>query len=298
MAVVCVILAIVAIVGLGMAVYYKQQIKSIVRQLSFLNRHETNMMLTGDYGTGCVADLIEELNTMIEQTAALRKESADSGMHIKDTIINLSHDIRTPLTSLDGYFQLLLRSGQPDEQQQYAAIINNRLLSLKEMLDELFTYAKLTNKSYEIEMATCHIKEILLSVIFGFYEDFTHSGIEPQIDLPESDIVVLANEAALRRVFQNILKNSMEHGKEKISVQSNLSDNNIQICFKNDYISSNAIDAEKVFDRFYKADDARSKTSTGLGLSIAKELVLRMNGSISAAIQDDIFTIEISFPTV
>lgn len=296
MAVVCIILAVVAIIGLGMAAYYRQQIKSIVRQLSFLNRHETNMMITGDYGTGCVADLIEELNTMLDRITALRKASADSEMHIKDTIINLSHDIRTPLTSLDGYFQLLLRSKQPDEQQQYTTIINNRLLSLKEMLDELFTYAKLTNKSYEIELTTCHIKEILLSVIFSFYEDLKHSGIEPQIDLPERDIVILANEAALRRIFQNILKNGLEHGKEKISVQSVLSDHNIEICFQNDYITSNPIDAERVFDRFYKADDARSKASTGLGLSIVKELVLRMNGSISAANQDDIFTIKVSFP--
>lgn len=296
MAVVCIILAVAAMIGSGMAAYYRQQIKSIVRQLSFLNCHETNMMITGDYGTGCVADLIGELNTMIDCTAALRKAGADSERHMKDTIMNLSHDIRTPLTSLDGYFQLLLRSEQPAEQQQYAAIINNRLLSLKEILDELFTYAKLTNKSYEIELTACHIKEILLSVIFSFYEDFKHSGIEPQIDLPQRDIVIFANEAALRRVFQNILKNGLEHGKEKISVQSVLSGHNIEICFRNDYRSSTPIDAGRVFDRFYKADDARSRTSTGLGLPIAKELVHRMNGSISAAARNDIFTIKVSFP--
>lgn len=293
---VCIVFAIAAIIGFGMAVHYRQQIKSITEQLSFLNQHETNMIITGAYGTGCVTDLIEQLNTMIDQTAALRKESADSELCIKDTIINLSHDIRTPLTSLEGYFQLFQRSEQPEEQQQYAAIINSRLLSLKEMLDELFTYAKLTNKTYDFELAPCHIKEILFRVVFSFYEDFKRGGMEPRIDIPEDDIIVLANEAALGRIFQNILKNSLEHGKKKISIQSVTEGSEVRFRFINDYIPTNPIDTEKIFDRFYKADDARSKASTGLGLSIAKELVLRMNGSISGTVCDDTFIIEISFP--
>lgn len=298
MAVVCILLAAAAVVGTGMAACYRRQIKSIAGQLSFLNHHETNMRITGDYGTGCAAALIEELNTMLDHAAALQKESADSEARMKDTIINLSHDIRTPLTSLDGYFQLLLRSGQPDEQQRYAAIISDRLQSLKELLDELFTYARLTGKSYEMELTACRIKEILLNVLFSFYEDFKRSGIEPEIDLLESDVVLMANEAALRRVFQNILKNGLVHGKEKISVRSALNGHNMEFCFQNDCAASSPIDAERVFDRFYKADDARSRASTGLGLSIAKELVLRMKGSISASVQDNIFTIKISFPAL
>ncbi len=297
MSVVCIMLGLAATFGFGVAAYYWQQIKSIEGQLAFLNCHETNMMITGDYGTGCVAGLIEQLNIMIAKTAALRKKSADNEAHIKDTIINLSHDIRTPLTSLGGYFQLLLKSEQADEQRQYAEIINNRLISLKEILDELFTYAKISNESYEIEMVPCHIKEILLSVIFSFYNDFKHKGIEPQIDIPEDDMVVLSNEAALRRIFQNILKNSIEHGKSRLSIALAVSDDKVHICFENDYLASEPIDAKKVFDRFYKADGTRNRTSTGLGLSIAKELVQRLDGSIASDVQNDDFTISIIFQT-
>lgn len=294
MAVACIILVVIAILGIGLSFYYRHQIKNVKSQISFLNQHETNMLITSDQKSGCVADLTDELNTLIEQTAALRKEIADSESHLKDTIINLSHDIRTPLTSMDGYFQLLLKSDDPEERQQYAAVISDRLSSLKEMLDELFTYAKLTNKAYEVELSPCAVNEILLSVLFSFYKDIKQRGIEPLVNVPEQDIFIQGNEPALRRIFQNILKNCIEHGNNQLSVRLINSSDMVQIYFENDYQMQEPIDANKVFDRFYKADGARSKTSTGLGLSIAKELVERLNGSITGNVKNDIFTITIT----
>ena len=295
MAVACIILVVIAILGIGLSFYYRHQIKNVKSQISFLNQHETNMLITSDQKSGCVADLTDELNTLIEQTAALRKEIADSESHLKDTIINLSHDIRTPLTSMDGYFQLLLKSDDPEERQQYAAVISDRLSSLKEMLDELFTYAKLTNKAYEVELSPCAVNEILLSVLFSFYKDIKQRGIEPLVNVPEQDIFIQGNEPALRRIFQNILKNCIEHGNNQLSVRLINTADTVQIYFENDYQTQEPIVANKVFDRFYKADGARSKTSTGLGLSIAKELVERLNGSITGNVKNDIFTITITF---
>ncbi len=295
MAVACIILVVIAIWGIGLSFYYRHQIKNVKSQISFLNQHETNMLITSDQKSGCVADLTDELNTLIEQTAALRKEIADSESHLKDTIINLSHDIRTPLTSMDGYFQLLLKSDDPEERQQYAAVISDRLSSLKEMLDELFTYAKLTNRAYEVELSPCAVNEILLSVLFSFYKDIKQRGIEPLVNVPEQDIFIQGNVPALRRIFQNILKNCVEHGNNQLSVRLINSSDMVRIYFENDYQTQKPIDGSKVFDRFYKADGARSKTSTGLGLSIAKELVERLNGSITGYIQNGYFIIIITF---
>ena len=295
MAVACIILVVIAVLGIGSAFYYRRQIKNVKSQISFLNQHETNMLITSDQKSGCVAELTDELNTLIEQTAALRKEIADNESHLKDTIINLSHDIRTPLTSMDGYFQLLLKSDDPEERQQYAAVISDRLFSLKEMLDELFTYAKLTNKAYEIELSPCAVNEILLSVLFSFYKDIKQKAIEPFIDVPEQDVFIQGNEPALRRIFQNILKNCIEHGNKHLSVRLINDTDTIRISFENDYQTQEPIDARKVFDRFYKADEARSTTSTGLGLSIAKELVERLNGFITGNVINDTFTVSITF---
>lgn len=298
MAVACIVMAVIATLGIGLAFYYRHQIKNVKSQISFLNQHETNMLITSDQKSGCVAELTDELNTLIEQTAALRKEIADNESHLKDTIINLSHDIRTPLTSMDGYFQLLLKSDDPEERQQYAAVISDRLSSLKEMLDELFTYAKLTNKAYEVELSPCAVNEILLSVLFSFYKDIKQRGIEPLIDIPEQDVFIQGSEPALRRIFQNILKNCIEHGNDKLYVRLINTTGTVQIFLENDYQTQEPIAADKVFDRFYKADKARSRTSTGLGLSIAKELVERLNGSITSVAQNGKFSILLTFQVV
>lgn len=281
-----------------MAVYDWQQIKHVRRQISFLNQHKTNMLITSDRKSGCIAELTDELNILIEQTAALRKKIAENESHLKDTIINLSHDIRTPLTSMDGYFQLLLKSSDSEERQQYASVIADRLSSLKEMLDELFTYAKLTNRAYEVELYPCVVNEILLSVLFSFYKDIKQRGMEPLIAVPEQNILIQGNEPALHRIFQNIIKNCMEHGNNHLSVRLTTDTDTVQICFENGYYIQEPMDASKVFDRFYKADKARSKNATGLGLSIAKELVERLNGSITGEVMDGIFTIFIIFQSV
>ncbi len=298
MAIACIILAVIAVFGIGLALYNRRQIKSIREQIIFFNQHKTNMLITSDRKDGCVAELTEELNTLIEQTSNLRKEISENETHLKDTIINLSHDIRTPLTSMDGYFQLLLKSDDPEERQQYAAIIRDRLFSLKEMLDELFTYAKLTNKAYEVELSPCAVNEILLSVLFSFYKDIKQRGIEPLVDVPEQDILIQGNEPALRRIFQNILKNCIEHGNNHLSVRLINTADTVQTSFENDYQTQEPIDTNKVFDRFYKADEARSKTSTGLGLSIAKELVERLNGSITGNVKNNRFIITTTFHIV
>lgn len=296
MAVVLIIVAVFAALGVGFAVYYRQQIKSIKNQIAFFNHNETNMLITHDAGNGCVSELAEELNTLIEQTAALRKELADNEKRLKDTIINLSHDIRTPLTSLDGYFQLLLKSDNEKERQQYEAVIRDRLYSLREMLDELFVYARLADKMYEAELSPCVVNEILLNVLFSFYEDIKLRGMTPSVDIPEQDVMIEGNEPALRRIFQNILKNSIEHGNGHLSVSLVSTEKDVEIYFENGFRADETVDADKVFDRFYKADSARSKTSTGLGLAIAKELVERLNGRIAGDIQNGNFVVSIRFP--
>lgn len=108
---------------------------------------------------------------------------------------------------------------------------------------------------------------------------------------------IQGNEPALRRIFQNILRNCIEHGNEHLSVCLINLVETVQISFENDYQMQEPIDINKVFDRFYKADEARSKTSTGLGLSIAKELVERLNGSIAGTVQDGRFIITTTFYT-
>lgn len=278
---------------------YQRQVKDICRQLAFLKDHESNMMISREIDAGGIGQLSDLLNELLDRQKKERGAYLEKEKVIADTYTNLSHDIRTPLTSLDGYFQLLEESTDPKEQKRYQRIIHERINSLKEMLEELFTFTKLKNESYHLELSTCCVNRILKDTVFSYYDDWMKHGIEPQIEIPREQFYIEANETALKRVIQNVIKNGLDHGERKIHIKlSRESDNGQeQICLEicNQIPDSAKIDADRVFERFYKADEARSKSSTGLGLSIARELILRMNGEAQARAEGQEFGVVIRF---
>lgn len=200
------------------------------------------------------------------------------------------------MTSLDGYFQLLEESREEEERTRYLTIIQERISNLKDMLEELFTFTKLKNESYQLELIPCCINRILKDTIFSYYENWNEQGIEPQIQMTQEPLYMEGNVQALRRVIQNIIKNGLDHGEEKIGIHMQRVGNQICIEIRNQVTNPEQIDISQVFERFYKADTARGKGSTGLGLSIAREFVLRMKGQVQAYIREDEFCIEIRFP--
>lgn len=274
---------------------YQRQVRDICRQLSFLMKNDSNMLITGEMGSGGLKDLMEILNELLMRRKKEYKKYREKEQMISDTYTNLSHDIRTPLTSLDGYFQLLEQCDDAEEQKHYMDIIQERIHSLKEMLEELFLFTKLKNENYHMETEQCCINQILKQTIFSYYDEWTAKGITPDIHITDQLLYVEGNEAALQRIFQNVLKNALDHGAKGIGLSLEEKDGNSIIRIWNEVCNAERIDPDKVFERFYKADEARSRTSSGLGLSIAKELTQKMQGEISAKLDGDRFCIECTF---
>ena len=220
------------------------------------------------------------LNELLQETKKEQAEYLRKEQMIADTYTNLSHDIRTPLTSLDGYFQLLEHAEKEEERQRYLRIIQERIVSLKEMLEELFTYTKLQNETYELKLEPINVGQVLKETMFSYYDNWVSHGITPQFHLTDIPVVIQGNAQALRRVIQNIIKNVLDHGNKEIEVCLTKQGERMKLMFRNQMEEGEEIEVSRVFDRFYKADQARSKSSTGLGLSIAKGFVLKMNGDI------------------
>lgn len=174
-------------------------------------------------------------------------------------------------------------------------IIQERIHSLKEMLEELFLFTKLKNESYHLELKRCCVNQILKQTIFSYYDEWTAKGIEPDIHITDKLLYIDGNETALQRVLQNVIKNALDHGANGIGISLEERNGNSLIRIWNEVNNPEKINPEKVFERFYKADTARSKTSSGLGLSIAKEFTERMHGKISAELTGNIFCIKIRF---
>ena len=287
-----------AILFLVLFLAYRRQVKKICRQLAFQKNNRTNLRLTASLPFQELNALIDSINTVIDLSHEIEHTAWKSETELKETFINLSHDIRTPLTSMDGYLQLLSQSESEKERAYYCAVIQSRIAVLKEMLEELFTYTKLQNEAYTLELEPLDFGKCVRDTTFSFYDEFQAKGIEPKISLSEEPLSIMGNEEALHRTIQNIIKNALEHGYNAISL--NLTNDNTEVVFpcSNDVQNPGEIDTSKIFTRFYKADSARTHSSTGLGLFIAKGLTERMNGRILATLENDRFTIEIRFPII
>ena len=290
-----VIFAVSVAVLIAVLVKIRAQLRDINEQLDFLCEKDTNMLLLTDTNMADIGRLKERINRFLEQWHRQREAAAKKEQMISDTYTNLSHDIRTPLTSLDGYFQLLRDETDKSAQEHYIDIIQERITSLKDMLEELFMFTKLKNDSFKLELSNCCVSRLLKQTVFSYYEEWKKQGIEPSLDICEDTIFITANAQALRRVLQNVIKNALVHGQNSICIQMKQKNKIVHILVSNDVKNPDDIDVDKVFERFYKADEARSISSSGLGLSIAKELVERMGGSIEARLEGKRFVVEIQF---
>lgn len=277
---------------------YQRQVKDICRQLAFLLEHDSNMLINREFDMGGIGTLSDRLNELLDLRRKEKRHYQEKEALIADTYTNLSHDIRTPLTSLDGYFQLMEDCENVEDQKRYLSIIHERIHSLNEMLEELFTFTKLKNESYDLELTPCYMNRILKETVFSYYDDWIRLEIQPDIQITEEQMYIQGNRQGLHRIIQNVIKNGLDHGEKEIRIVLERDQNQAMLRISNQVTHPEQINIEHVFERFYKADAARSKTSTGLGLSIAKELVKRMNGEIEAKIEGNEFVVEMSFPVI
>lgn len=242
-----------------------------------------------------MGELADELNMLASDVRKRHKDYLEKEKNIAQIYTNLSHDIRTPLTSLDGYFQLLQESDDEADRARYISIIRERIDSLSNMLEELFTYTKLKNEAYELELSNVDITKLLKQVIISYYDEWNTRGIRPIIDIEEDTIEVYANAQGLRRSIENIVKNVLVHGEKEIKISLKKEKEGSILTISNYVLNPDEINVDRVFERFYKADEARSTTSSGLGLSIAYGFVKKMGGSIEARLNNNEFEIIITF---
>lgn len=295
MIVMVIISAAIAVTAVGFLIGYKRQIADVKRQLEFLKDNKSVMRITYGMPFEEIAGLCSTLNDFLDTYRESEQKVMQSDAALRETVVNLSHDIRTPLTSLDGYFQQLEECSSPEERERCRKIINNRISSLNSLLDELFAYAKLQDEQFAPETGEINLSKLVYDSAFSFYDDFVGAGIEPALEVCDERAVIEGNSDGLRRVVSNIIKNALVHSVSQVRITLCVTDGKAVFACENDIREGSEIDAERIFDRFYKADAARSAVSTGLGLPIAKALTERMGGEISADCTDKMFRIEVKF---
>lgn len=289
------ILILLLLISLLINILMIKEINSICEQIRFLINNNSQMRINTSFSIKTFMEFAEIINNFLDSYHNKEKAYINKEKYLQNTIRGLSHDIRTPLTSLDGYLQLIANNKENINNDKYFSIIRNRISSLNNILDQLFTFVKLQENEYKLEMEKINFTSLALQTLFNYYEDFKFRNIEPKINFPNKKIFINANTDALERIFQNIYKNILEHGQNPISLSISEDEKKLIFVSKNKTKDGLTINKDDLFKEFYKASNSRNGSSTGLGLAITKALVEKLNGKITADISDNYFAIEISF---
>lgn len=279
--------------------YYRMNIKHITKQLKeIMNIKDTNELLTVVVKQRDIAQLVNQLNNLIGDIRRSRIKIKRLNRNFRQSITNISHDLRTPLTTASGYVQMLKASDLDKEQQEYLAIVLERQNMVKILLEQLFEYVRIESGEIIYKHIPIDAKKIFMDILVMYYDDFYKKGQEPSVHLPEKPCMVKGDEQGIKRVFSNILFNAIIHGKGEYCFEIQEVGSSYVFTFSNLSEPMTKDDLDYIFERSYTKDKSRNKKTTGLGLTIAKEITKRLNGTIYAFYNNGKFSISILFPKV
>jgi signal transduction histidine kinase len=225
--------------------------------------------------------LTREVNLLMDIISQERADKRRSEHELKTAIANISHDLRTPLTSILGYLQLM--NGQDlsmEERMQYQDIAISRAHRLKRLLNDFFELSVIESVDYELSIQRMNMNDLLEDTLLGYYDAFIEKEMVPSVNISNQALYVMGDESAIKRVIDNLISNSLFHGERMVSISLLRWGGYIRIVVSNDVHME--VDTNLIFDRFYTADQIRAGRGKGLGLSIARSLMEKMGGSISA----------------
>ena len=262
-------------------------LKSITKNLKEINETKTNRKVTLPVPNRILENLVKEINVTINKRRQMETEYQKKDLELRRSIANISHDLRTPLTSVIGYMELLRdKDITKEERVKYFNVVLSRAKSLQLLVQGFFDLSRLEAGEYNFELKPCSIQNIICEQMAAFYDDFVRRGIEPKIQVDENAPSIVADENAVRRIFSNQIQNILKHGTKFVSVELKQTANHIETIFTNGAPDLSEEDVTHLFERFYTADRMRTGKSTGLGLAITKSLAEQMGCRIRAELDN------------
>ena len=251
---------------------------------------ETNTLIDISSRDRHMQRLADGVNSQLRLLREQRRRYTQGDAELKNAVTGVSHDLRTPLTALSGYLELLEKEQDPEKRAHYMAIVKNRVELMTGLTEELFQYSVDVSAEERLKPERLSLNAVLEESVAAFYTALSSRGIEPEILMPEEPVYCVLDREALLRVFGNILGNAVKYSEGDLKIEL-LPD--ASLCFSNRASGLDSVQTQRLFDRFYTVESARR--STGLGLSIAKLLTERMGGSIRAEYTEGRLAIFLNF---
>jgi len=271
-------------------VIIKNEINNIGTSLSNILKLDTNNLITVSTNDKDLKKLTNILNKSLKDLRNLELEYKNGNSELKSSITNISHDLRTPLTAIRGYLDLMDNNNLTEKQIKYLKVIDSKVNDLTELTEQLFDFSKSIDIQNEIKRDNICINDVLEDSIASFYSLFKEHNITPNIEICKDKVIRLLNKNMLKRIFENIMSNAIKYGEKNFNVKM-YSNGIIEFSNKTDKLDK--VSLEKIFDRYYTVRNA--KKSNGIGLSIAKQLVELNNGDIKAKYENSYLIIEVKF---
>ena len=288
---VIVVLSILVITLVLRVVTTNIEIRNIIRDLEDITEKDTNILLTTSSGDKSIKSLVDSLNKELKKLLSIKREYSKGVFDVKNSAEKIAHDIRTPLTVIKGYVDLLEEEDLSEEGKKCLEIIKGRTRYMKEMTDELFLSLSMKSRGV-LSLSDIDAKSVLEEALVSFYNEFKKKGMTPSIITPNDKVILKADSKALYRVYSNIISNALKYGEGEFNVQMDEKGN---ITFSNYAPNMDSVEANKLLDRYYTISDA--KASSGIGLSISNEILQEMGGELKVRLDNKRLYISIIYKT-
>lgn len=267
------------------------QIHRITKQLDDFISERTHKILDVSLSDPFLESMAANINRSIYLQEKMRINEVQRERAIRDDIANISHDLRTPLTAMIGYLSLSKEEKDFLQKSLYIDIALQKAMSLQSLVDNFFEMSYIDSDACQIQLISLDLNKIIRDELLASYCEFENHSITPLIELPEHPVMILGNELAIERIIQNLIANAISYSTGQIEVCLKMKGEGAELIVRNSSHFISDQEREKIFDRFYRASTERISGHAGLGLYIAKQLILKQGGSVRSDYKDGMFAI-------
>lgn len=300
-----IILFVICVILIITIYFTNKSIEKIGKDVEEILNNDTNSLVMVSTSNKQIKKIANKLNIELKRLRKAKIQYENGSEELKRTITNISHDMRTPLTAISGYIELMENSNdgeksedgeneiiknKAEDNKKYIEIIKRKTNELIELTEQLFTFSTTMDTLWKMDKENCCINEILEEILAEYYSIFKKENIVPEINICDEKIYRDLNKNSLVRIFENILSNMIKYSDGEFKVNLEISG---KITFSNKAEDLDTTTVQKIFDRYFTVENAKS--ATGVGLSIAKQLVELNDGTIMAKYIDGNLVVEVKF---
>lgn len=276
-----IILIIVIIILLTYLFLYHNEVKHISKEIDNIKDLDSNTLIHSKYNLKNINNLIYKINNLLTESKNIKIDYGNKNKSLMKMMTNISHDLRTPLTSALGYIDIILKTDLSEEEKKKDLItIEKRLRRLEELISSFFEFSRIISTNKLPTLEKINLTSILEESVIVFYDEYKKNNRKILLDCNQRKIIINSNKMLLTRIFENLIGNAYKHSNSDLIIKVEKL-NKVKIIFSNELLD-NDVDIDRIFDEFYTVDISRTKEGTGLGLAIAKEFTKQLNGNIYA----------------